>query len=169
MCPSRMPHYILAALCACVEGIKELIPLLGTTEQILISHCSFPQTTALVLFSANVLNSLLNTCYSIWFNCTGLALNLQCQGGIADVLDVPERRTMTQCNLYLQGTLSSPDISTFSKFLSVLLSVTSRGHIQNINKGDGFPYSEALLMISGIIKNSPALEVSRPHWMGLWV
>lgn len=69
---------------------------------------------------------------------------------------------MTQYNQGLQGTLSSPGISTFSKYLSVLLSVTSRGHIQNINKGDGFLYSEALLMISGIIKNSPALEVSRP-------
>lgn len=81
------------------------------------------------------------------------------------LLEISQRRTMTQYNQCLQGTLSSPDIRTFLKFHSVLLSVTSRGHIQNINKGDGFPYSETLLMISGIIKKSPALEVSRPDWM----
>lgn len=80
-----------------------------------------------------------------------------------------EKRTMTQYNQCLQGTFSSPDIRTFSKFLSVLLSVTSRGHIQNINKRDYFPYSETLLMISGILKNSSTMEASRPDWMGLWV
>lgn len=165
----RMPHYIPAALCACVEGTKELIPLLGTVEQPLTSHCSFLQKTALVLFCANVLSSLLNTCYSTWLNCTVLALNLQCQGALQMfLLEASERRAVTQYNQCLQGTLSSPDIRTFLKFHSVLLSATSRGHIQNMNKGDGFPYSETLLMISGTIKNSPALEVSRPDWMGLW-
>lgn len=81
----RTPHYILAALLACVEAIKVFIPSLGTTEQFLTSHCSFPWTTALVLFSAHVLDSLLNICHSIWLNRIVLALNLQCRGGIADV------------------------------------------------------------------------------------
>lgn len=99
----RMPHYILAALCACVEGTKELIPLLGTMEHPLTSHCSLSQTTALVLFSANVLSSLLNTCYSTWLNFTVLALNLQCQGALQMfLLDVSERRTMMQYNQCLQ-------------------------------------------------------------------
>lgn len=43
-----------------------------------------------------------------------------------------------QYNQYLQRALSTPDIGTSWRLFSVRLAVTSKGHMQNISKGNGF-------------------------------